>query len=127
MFRCRGFHSWALLRSKHAPRSRRQMLRAGAVLTVAALLSGCAWFSPDAGMGVVGVREDLRDECRYGGERLGLGEGSVLEDLRGREEGGELLDAFLEGAKDAGGGARGASLLHRAPPEGAVARVHGWG
>lgn len=53
MFPCRGFHAWALLRSKRAPRSRRQMLRAGAVLTAATLLAGCAWFSPDAGMGVV--------------------------------------------------------------------------
>ena len=53
MFSCRGLHAWALLRSKHAPRSRRQMLRAGAVLMAATLLSGCAWFSPDAGIGVV--------------------------------------------------------------------------
>ena len=59
MFPCRGFHAWALLRSKHAPRSRRQVLRAGAVLTAATLLSGCAWFSPDAGMGVVA---DIADQ-----------------------------------------------------------------
>lgn len=53
MFPCRGFHSFALLQIGHVLRARRHMPRAGAVLTAATLLSGCAWFSPDAGMGVV--------------------------------------------------------------------------
>ena len=34
-------------------RASRRAARACAALMVAALLSGCAWFSPDAGMGVV--------------------------------------------------------------------------
>jgi outer membrane protein TolC len=46
MFPCREFRSLAPLRIDYAP-------RACAALTAATLLSGCAWFSPDAGMGYV--------------------------------------------------------------------------
>jgi outer membrane protein TolC len=46
MFPCWGFHSFSLLRIEHA-------LRVCIALTAATLLSGCAWFSPDAGMGYV--------------------------------------------------------------------------
>jgi outer membrane protein TolC len=47
--------SWQLrlLACPHRPRSPRRPFRAGSVVASAMLLTGCTWFSPDAGMGVV--------------------------------------------------------------------------
>jgi outer membrane protein TolC len=47
--------SWQLrlLTCPHRPRSSRGVFRASSVLASAMVLSGCTWFSPDAGMGVV--------------------------------------------------------------------------
>jgi outer membrane protein TolC len=47
--------SWQLrlLACPHRPRSPRRLFGASSVLASAMLLTGCAWFSPDAGMGVV--------------------------------------------------------------------------
>jgi outer membrane protein TolC len=53
MFAYRAFLSFSAARIAQVPRLRRAPLLAAAVLTKALLLSGCAWFSPDAGMGVV--------------------------------------------------------------------------
>ena len=53
MVQGREFHALESLQFGHTLRSRCPRLRACAVLTAAALLSGCAWFSPDAGMSFV--------------------------------------------------------------------------
>jgi outer membrane protein TolC len=53
MSRCREIHAYTPVPIERARHPRRQLLRLCAVLTTTSLLSGCAWFSPDAGMGVI--------------------------------------------------------------------------
>src|SRR5436190_3053145 len=49
----------------HCPRSPRRLFRASSSLASAMLLSGCAWFSPDAGMGVVATiaQQELKKDA----------------------------------------------------------------
>src|SRR5438132_2306818 len=53
MLRCREIHADTPVPIERVGHPRRQLLRVCAVLTTTSLLSGCAWFSPDTGMGVV--------------------------------------------------------------------------
>src|SRR5262249_39438985 len=53
MLRCREIHVHAPVPIERVAHRRRQVARVCAVLTATSLLSGCTWFSPDAGMGVV--------------------------------------------------------------------------
>jgi outer membrane protein TolC len=59
--------SWQLrlLACSHRPRSPRRPFRASSVLASAMLLSGCTWFSPDAGMGVVATiaQQELKKDA----------------------------------------------------------------
>src|SRR6266481_8577300 len=58
---------WELrsLACSHRPRSPRRLFRAGSCLVSAMLLSGCTWFSPDAGMGVVATiaQQELKKDA----------------------------------------------------------------
>ncbi len=59
--------SWQLrlLACPHRPRSPRRPFRARSVLASAMLLSGCTWFSPDAGMGLVATiaQQELKKDA----------------------------------------------------------------
>jgi outer membrane protein TolC len=59
--------SWQLrlFACPHRPRSPRRPFRASSVLTSAMLLSGCTWFSPDAGMGLVATiaQQELKKDA----------------------------------------------------------------
>jgi outer membrane protein TolC len=58
---------WELrsLACPHRPRSPRRLFRVGSSLASAMLLSGCTWFSPDAGMGVVATiaQQELKKDA----------------------------------------------------------------
>jgi len=65
MLRCREIHAHMPVAIDRVPQPRRQMLRVCAVLMATALLSGCTWFAPDAGMGVVATiaQQELKKDA----------------------------------------------------------------
>src|SRR5262252_9545907 len=65
MLRCRDIHADRPVQIERVPHPRRQTLRVCAVLTTTSLLSGCTWFAPDAGMGVVATiaQQELKKDA----------------------------------------------------------------
>ncbi len=71
----------------HRPRSPRRPFRASSVLASAMLLSGCTWFSPDAGMGVVATiaqRELNKDAAAIHSPEEAEAAGAIVRRLLGR-------------------------------------------
>src|SRR6516165_3012886 len=65
MLRRREIHAPTPVPIERVARLRHRVGRACAVLAATALLSGCAWFSPDAGMGVVATiaQQELKKDA----------------------------------------------------------------
>src|SRR6516225_1646646 len=65
MPRCWDIHAPTPVAIERVAHPRRQMLRVCAVLTATSLLSGCTWFAPDAGMGVVATiaQQELKKDA----------------------------------------------------------------
>jgi hypothetical protein len=81
--------SWQLrvLACPHRSRSSRRLARAGSGLASAMLLSGCTWFAPDAGMGVVATiaqRELNKDAAAIRSPEEAEAAGATVRRLLGR-------------------------------------------
>src|SRR5262249_31341412 len=65
MLRCREIHAPTPVAIERVADLRRQVVRVCAVLTTTSLLSGCTWFAPDAGMGVVATiaQQELKKDA----------------------------------------------------------------
>jgi hypothetical protein len=81
--------SWQLrsLACPHRSRSPHRLARTGSGLALAMLLSGCTWFSPDAGMGVVATiaqRELNKDTAAIRSPEEAEAAGATVRRLLGR-------------------------------------------
>src|SRR6516165_2168213 len=65
MLRRRDIHAPTPVPIERVARLRRHVVRVCAVLTATALVSGCSWFAPDAGMGVVATiaQQELKKDA----------------------------------------------------------------
>jgi outer membrane protein TolC len=65
MLACREIHAPTPVAIERMAHLRRKVVRVCAVLTMTSLLSGCTWFAPDAGMGVVATiaQQELKKDA----------------------------------------------------------------
>src|SRR6516225_9187417 len=65
MLRCRDIHAHTPVAIEWVAQLRHHVARVCTVLTTTSLLSGCTWFAPDAGMGVVATiaQQELKKDA----------------------------------------------------------------